>query len=86
MEVGKDGKSPPFNLILESLYASGDYLAFAPDTSETRMMIDLLSVKFPLLKVCIGILCISFCLCLLYIVCDIYVHAFNPADFKTLQR
>ncbi|XP_073045871.1 ABC transporter A family member 1 isoform X1 [Primulina eburnea] len=50
VEVGKDGKSVPFNQILELLYKNDEYLAFAPDTSETRMMINILSIKFPLLK------------------------------------
>lgn len=50
VEVGKDDKSVPFNQILELLYNKGEYLAFAPDTSETRMMINILSIKFPLLK------------------------------------
>ncbi|KAG8371966.1 hypothetical protein BUALT_Bualt12G0017800 [Buddleja alternifolia] len=50
VEVGKSDKSPPFNQILEVLYSKGEYLAFAPDTSETRMMINVLSIKFPLLK------------------------------------
>ncbi|CAK9155599.1 unnamed protein product [Ilex paraguariensis] len=50
VQVGKDGTSPPFNQVLESLLAKGEFLAFAPDTSETRMMINILSLKFPLLK------------------------------------
>ncbi|CAA0837437.1 ABC transporter A family member 1 [Striga hermonthica] len=50
VEVGKSEKSAPFEQILELLCAKGEYLAFAPDTNETRMMINLLSVKFPLLK------------------------------------
>lgn len=49
LEVGK-GDSPNFVQVLELLAAKGEYLAFAPDTNETRMMIDVLSVKFPLLK------------------------------------
>lgn len=51
VEVGKSEMSAPFSQILELLYAKNEYLAFAPDTSETRMMINLLSIKFPLLKV-----------------------------------
>lgn len=51
MEVGKSDKSAPFDKILELLCAKGEYLAFAPDSNETRMMINILSVKFPLLKV-----------------------------------
>lgn len=54
VEVGKDYKSPTFNQVLQSLSAKGEYLAFAPDTDDTRMMINLLSLKFPLLKVCIN--------------------------------
>ncbi|KAI3472205.1 hypothetical protein Pfo_029693 [Paulownia fortunei] len=50
VEVGKGDKSAPFNRILELLCAKGEYLAFAPDTIETRMMINVLSIKFPLLK------------------------------------
>ncbi|CAA2979777.1 ABC transporter A family member 1 [Olea europaea subsp. europaea] len=50
VEVGKDYKSPTFNQVLQSLSAKGEYLAFAPDTDDTRMMINLLSLKFPLLK------------------------------------
>jgi ATP-binding cassette subfamily A (ABC1) protein 3 len=49
VEVGK-GVSPNFQLILELLLAKGEYLAFAPDTEETRTMINLMSMKFPLLK------------------------------------
>ncbi|XP_059428864.1 ABC transporter A family member 1 isoform X1 [Corylus avellana] len=49
VEVGK-GESPSFQQILESLLAKGEYLAFAPDTEETRTMINLISMKFPLLK------------------------------------
>ncbi|KAM7505446.1 hypothetical protein LguiB_004350 [Lonicera macranthoides] len=50
LEVGKGSKSLPFDQVLESLLAKDEYLAFAPDTSETRMMINILSIKFPLLK------------------------------------
>ncbi|KAL3632486.1 Phospholipid-transporting ATPase abca1 [Castilleja foliolosa] len=51
VEVGKSEKSAPFNQILELLCIKNEYLAFAPNTSETRMMINALSIKFPLLKV-----------------------------------
>ncbi|KAL2225965.1 UNVERIFIED_CONTAM: ABC transporter A family member 1 [Sesamum indicum] len=51
VEVGKSDKSAPFDQILELLCAKREYLAFAPDTSQTRMMINVLSIKFPLLKV-----------------------------------
>lgn len=50
VEVGKD-MSPSFQQILELLLAKGEYLAFAPDTEETETMINLMSMKFPLLKV-----------------------------------
>ncbi|GMH18706.1 hypothetical protein Nepgr_020547 [Nepenthes gracilis] len=50
VEVGKDDISPPFNQILELLFAKNEYLAFAPDTKETRRMINLMSLQFPLLK------------------------------------
>lgn len=52
VEVGKSDTSAPFDQVLELLSAKDEYLAFAPDTSETKMMINLLSMKFPLLKVC----------------------------------
>jgi ATP-binding cassette subfamily A (ABC1) protein 3 len=52
VEVGK-GVSPSFQQILESLLAKGEYLAFAPDTEETKTMINLISMQFPLLKVSI---------------------------------
>lgn len=50
IEVGKDDASPSFNQVLELLLAKGEFLAFAPNTTETRMMINILSFKFPLLK------------------------------------
>ncbi|XP_070027820.1 ABC transporter A family member 1 isoform X2 [Nicotiana sylvestris] len=50
VEVGKGDTSPPFNQVLERLLAKGEYLAFAPNTTETRMMINILSLKFPLLR------------------------------------
>ncbi|WJZ94126.1 hypothetical protein VitviT2T_013011 [Vitis vinifera] len=50
VEVGKGDVSPSFGQVLELLLAKGEYLAFAPDTKETRMMINLMSIKFPLLK------------------------------------
>ncbi|CAJ2671488.1 unnamed protein product [Trifolium pratense] len=49
VEVGK-GISPNFQQVLESLLDKREYLAFAPDTNETRMMIDVVSIKFPILK------------------------------------
>lgn len=50
VEVGK-GISPNFQEVLESLWKNGEYLAFAPDTVETKTMLDLMSIKFPLLEV-----------------------------------
>lgn len=50
VEVGK-GISPSFQQILELLLVKEEYLAFAPDTEETTKMINLISMKFPLLKV-----------------------------------
>ncbi|MCD7461369.1 ATP-binding cassette sub- A member 1 [Datura stramonium] len=50
VEVGKGDTSPPFNQVLELLLAKEEYLAFAPNTAETRMMISILSLKFPVLR------------------------------------
>lgn len=50
VEVGK-GISPNFEQVLESLLKKEEILAFAPDTEETRSMINVMSIKFPLLKV-----------------------------------
>lgn len=52
VEVGK-GMSPNFEQVLELLLNKEEFLAFAPDTEETRSMINIMSVKFPLLKVTI---------------------------------
>ncbi|KAH9679341.1 ABC transporter A family member 1 [Citrus sinensis] len=49
VEIGK-GVSPNFVQALELMLAKGEYLAFAPDTEETRTMINLMSIKFPKLK------------------------------------
>ncbi|CAA7057158.1 unnamed protein product [Microthlaspi erraticum] len=49
VEVGK-GISPSFPEVLKLLLAQGEYLAFAPDTDETKNMIDILSLKFPELR------------------------------------
>ncbi|MQL79264.1 hypothetical protein Taro_011705 [Colocasia esculenta] len=51
VEVGKSETSPPFQRILELLVSRGEDLAFVPDTEETRTMLDVLSFRFPLLKV-----------------------------------
>lgn len=56
VEVG-EGISPSFEQVLELLWSEGEYLAFAPDTEQTRMMIKLMSMKFPLLKVLVVFLC-----------------------------
>lgn len=53
VEVGK-GISPNFQQVLELLLSEREYLAFAPDTEETKKMINIISVKFPLLKVSIN--------------------------------
>ncbi|CDP14120.1 unnamed protein product [Coffea canephora] len=50
VQVGKSDISQPFVDILQFLSAKGEHLAFAPDTNETKMMINILSLKFPLLK------------------------------------
>lgn len=50
VEVGK-GISPNFEQVLELLLKKEEILAFAPDTEETRSMINVMSIKFPLLKV-----------------------------------
>lgn len=50
VEVGKSDISPSFEQILELLTAKGEYLAFAPESEETRIMINLMSLKFPPLK------------------------------------
>ncbi|TKY62628.1 ABC transporter A family member 1 [Spatholobus suberectus] len=49
VEVGK-GISPNFQQVLVSMLDIGEYLAFAPDTNETKLFIDVVSIKFPLLK------------------------------------
>lgn len=51
VEVGKSEISPSFDSILKLLFVNGEHLAFAPDTDKTRLMLDVLSSKFPLLKV-----------------------------------
>ncbi|VVB03041.1 unnamed protein product [Arabis nemorensis] len=49
VEVG-NGISPSFPEVLKLMVAEGEYLAFAPDTDETKNMIDILSLKFPELR------------------------------------
>lgn len=50
VEVGNSEISPSFDNILKLMIVKGEHLAFAPDTNETRLMVDVLSFKFPLLK------------------------------------
>ncbi|XP_038980603.1 ABC transporter A family member 1 [Phoenix dactylifera] len=50
VEVGNSEISPSFDDILKLMVVKGEHLAFAPDTNETRLMLDVLSLKFPLLK------------------------------------
>lgn len=59
VEIGK-GISPNFVQVLELMLAKGEYLAFAPDTEETRTMINLMSIKFPKLKVPLLLLSLIF--------------------------
>ncbi|CAA6654054.1 unnamed protein product [Spirodela intermedia] len=51
VEVGKSEVSPDFESILQLLVTQGEHLAFVPDSEETRAMVDVLSLRFPLLKV-----------------------------------
>lgn len=62
VEIGK-GISPNFQHMLELLLAKGECLAFAPDTDETRTMINLMSLKFPKLKVPLLFLSSQFNIC-----------------------
>ncbi|KAJ3669241.1 hypothetical protein LUZ60_011191 [Juncus effusus] len=50
VEVGKSEISPSFETILKLLVSQDEFLAFAPDTTETRFMLDALAMKFPLIK------------------------------------
>ncbi|GAB2283777.1 hypothetical protein Dimus_018269 [Dionaea muscipula] len=50
IEVGNGDISPSFNQVLELLLAKSEYLALAPDTKETKRMVNLMSLQFPLLK------------------------------------
>ncbi|KAI3949646.1 hypothetical protein MKW92_026942 [Papaver armeniacum] len=50
VDVGKSDISPSFEIILRTLFAKGEYLAFAPDTKETSLMINLISIRFPMLR------------------------------------
>lgn len=64
VEVGK-GISPSFPEVLKLMIAEGEYLAFAPDTDETNNMIDILSLKFPELRVSSLLLDLILCILLL---------------------
>ncbi|KAJ4767254.1 ABC transporter A family member 1 [Rhynchospora pubera] len=48
--VGESEISPDFGSILKLLVAQNEYLAFTPDTKETRFMLDALAMEFPLIK------------------------------------
>ncbi|ONK78401.1 uncharacterized protein A4U43_C02F18390 [Asparagus officinalis] len=50
VEVEKSDISPSFDSILKLMYQEKEHLAFVPDTNATRFMLDILSLKFPLLK------------------------------------
>ncbi|XP_020114345.1 ABC transporter A family member 1 isoform X2 [Ananas comosus] len=50
VEVGKSEISLSFDSILKLMFANGEHLAFVPDSYETRSMVDVLTLKFPLLK------------------------------------
>ncbi|XP_072953821.1 ABC transporter A family member 1 isoform X1 [Typha angustifolia] len=50
VEVGRSEISPSFDSILKLMFAKGESLAFAPNTYETRLMLDVLAMKYPLLK------------------------------------
>ncbi|GAB2278778.1 hypothetical protein Dimus_013452 [Dionaea muscipula] len=50
VEVGNGDISPSFNQVLELLLDKSEYLALAPDIKETRRMVNLMSLQFPLLK------------------------------------
>lgn len=54
VEVGKSEISPDFASILKLLVDQNEYLAFAPDTKETRFMLKTLAIEFPLIKVTTG--------------------------------
>ncbi|GAB2276463.1 hypothetical protein Dimus_011187 [Dionaea muscipula] len=50
VEVGNGDISPSFNQVLELLLDKSEYLALTPDIKETRRMVNLMSLQFPLLK------------------------------------
>lgn len=77
VEVGK-GISPNFEEVLELLLNKEEFLAFAPDTEETRSMINIISVKFPLLKVPILIYCLIW---LLLVYSCVFMHMLGAFFF-----
>ncbi|XP_020526672.1 ABC transporter A family member 1 isoform X2 [Amborella trichopoda] len=50
VEVGGNDISPSFDVLLKLWFAKDEHLAFAPDTSQTRLMLNVLALRFPLLK------------------------------------
>lgn len=50
VEVGKSEVSPSFDSLLQLLLARNEYLAFVPATEQTRKMLDVLSLRYPLLQ------------------------------------
>ena len=55
VEVGNSETSPSFETLLKLWYVTGEHLAFAPDTVETRKVLKVLSLHFPLLKLVVRI-------------------------------
>ncbi|KAK8968519.1 ABC transporter A family member 1 [Platanthera guangdongensis] len=50
VEVGNSEVSASFDSFLKLLLNRHEYLAFAPDTNQTRKMLDVLSLRYPLLQ------------------------------------
>lgn len=50
VEVGNSDISPSLESLLKFWFATGEHLAFAPDTEETKTMLNVLSMRFPLLQ------------------------------------
>ncbi|KAH9296105.1 hypothetical protein KI387_039693, partial [Taxus chinensis] len=50
VKVGNSVISPSLESFLKLWFATGEHLAFAPDTEETQKMLNVLSVRFPLLQ------------------------------------
>lgn len=51
VDVGKSEVSPSFESLLQLLLARNEYLAYVPDTDQTKKMLDVLSLRYPLLQV-----------------------------------